>query len=239
MSNNSKEPEKRIDFQYPPLTRRQFVTRGAAATAGLLLAACGQDSEPGEGLPPEPAATAEIAAVNQTAASVTVEETAVILEPTPHCDDDDDETLAQTEGPFYTPDTPERTSFLEDGPGTKMVLTGRVLTTGCQPIAGAVVDFWHADDGGNYDNAGYLFRGHQFTNENGRFQLETVVPGLYPGRTRHFHVKVQGPQTSLLTTQLYFPDEPGNASDGIFNAALLMDTAETADGVTGTFDFVL
>jgi protocatechuate 3,4-dioxygenase beta subunit len=161
------------------------------------------------------------------------------LEPTPQCTDDDDETIAQTEGPFYTPDTPERMSFLEDGPGTRMVLTGQVLTTGCMPIAGAVVDFWHADDGGNYDNQGYMFRGHQFTDADGRFQLETIMPGLYPGRTRHFHIKVQGPETTLLTTQLYFPGEPGNASDGIYDERLLIETAETAEGLSGIFDFVL
>jgi protocatechuate 3,4-dioxygenase beta subunit len=120
-----------------------------------------------------------------------------------------------------------------------MVLSGRVLTTNCTPLAGAVLDFWHADDGGNYDNAGYLFRGHQFADSDGRFQLETILPGLYPGRTRHFHVKVQGSETALLTTQLYFPGEPGNAGDGIFNEALLMETEETADGITGVFDFVL
>lgn len=231
MTDDKKDTPKRIDFPYPPLTRRQFVTRGAAATAVLLLAACGQDGESEEAAPP----TAESAAPQPTAG---VEEP-ITLEPTPQCDDDDDETIAQTEGPFYTPDTPERTSFLDDGPGTKMILTGRVLTTDCQPVAGAVLDFWHADDDGNYDNAGYLFRGHQFADENGRFQLETVVPGLYPGRTRHFHVKVQGSNTALLTTQLYFPGEPDNARDGFFNAVLLMKTAETADGTTGVFDFVL
>jgi protocatechuate 3,4-dioxygenase beta subunit len=247
MSNKKNEPKKRIDFPYPPLTRRQFVTRGAAATAGLLLAACGQNGDPEEtptqvadivtatdapGQATEALPTAETAAADPTAEPVT-------LEPTPQCDDDDDETPAQTEGPFYTPDTPERTSFLEDGPGTKMVLTGRVLTTDCQPVFDAVIDFWHADDGGNYDNVGFLFRGHQFTDADGRFQLETIVPGLYPGRTRHFHVKVQGRDTSLLTTQLYFPGEPDNAGDGIFNEALLIETAETDDGLTGQFDFVL
>jgi N-hydroxyarylamine O-acetyltransferase len=44
--------------------------------------------------------------------------------------------------------------------------------------------------------------------------VETVVPGLYPGRTRHIHVKVQRPGGSILTTQLYVPDEPRNATDG-------------------------
>ncbi|MDL1903090.1 hypothetical protein FBR02_20265, partial [Anaerolineae bacterium CFX9] len=118
------------------------------------------------------------------------------LAPTPACgdDDDDDVTIAQTEGPFYTPNSPLRTSLLEEGlTGTPMLLTGYVLTTGCQPVANALVDFWHADDAGVYDNAGYRLRGHQFTDEAGRWTLETIVPGLYPGRTRHFHVKVQAP----------------------------------------------
>lgn len=246
MSNSNKRPQKRVDFPYPPLTRRQFVKRGAAATAGLLLAACAREgepeptpsSEPIAANPAAPGAAVEVPTDGTAAPTEAVEEAVVTLAPTPQCVDDDDETPAQTEGPFYTPDTPERTSFLEDGPGTRMVLSGRVLTTDCTPVAGAVLDFWHADDGGNYDNVGYLFRGHQFADGDGRFQLETIMPGLYPGRTRHFHVKVQGPETALLTTQLYFPGEPGNASDGIFNEALLMETEETAEGVSGVFNFV-
>ena len=46
--------------------------------------------------------------------------------------------------------------------------------------------------------------------------FETIVPGKYPGRTRHYHVKVQAPGRSILTTQLYFPGEPGNDGDRIF-----------------------
>lgn len=244
-----------------PLTRRQLMQRGAvAAASAAFLAACG-----GEVATPEPTPTQAIAQVpptqttlpptalpptataapaSETAVPPTEEPTAaptetVALEPTPQCDDGDDETPAQTEGPFYTPQTPERASFLEDGPGQRIVVTGRVLTTGCVPIAGAIVDFWHADDAGEYDNVGYNFRGHQFTDANGAYRLETVVPGLYPGRTRHFHVKVQGPATTLLTTQLYFPNEPGNAQDGIFHPALVMATQESAEGSAATFDFVL
>jgi protocatechuate 3,4-dioxygenase beta subunit len=120
-----------------------------------------------------------------------------------------------------------------------MVLTGYVLSTDCRPVAGALVDFWHADDNGVYDNEGYKLRGHQFADEQGRYHLETIVPGLYPGRTRHFHVKVQAPNRPILTTQLYFPDEPGNAADGIFQPELLLDVAETADDKAATFNFVL
>lgn len=162
------------------------------------------------------------------------------LPPTPDCSDDDDITPRQTAGPFYTPNSPERTSLLEPGiTGTKITVTGLVLTTACKPVANALVDFWHADKNGKYDNSGYKLRGHQFTDEDGRYILKTIVPAKYSRRTRHFHVKVQAPNQRILTTQLYFPDEPRNARDGLFNPALLMDIKDTTDGKLATFDFVL
>jgi len=165
-----------------------------------------------------------------------------VLVPTPSCVDDDDldETQAQTEGPFFTPDSPERTSLLEDGiAGTPLLLTGYVYSSGCQPVDGALLDFWHADDNGEYDNQGYRLRGHQFAGNDGRFELETIMPGLYSGRTRHIHVKVQAPDQPVLTTQLYFPDEPGNASDGIFDPSLVVDLEQIEDREVAAFTFVL
>ena len=121
----------------------------------------------------------------------------------------------------------------------RLTLAGRVLSTSCQPVARALLDFWQADDAGAYDNAGYRLRGHLFTDASGRYTLETIVPGLYPGRTRHIHVKAQAPNRPVLTTQLYFPGESRNASDGIYNSALLMAMQDVAGGRQGTFDFVL
>ncbi len=89
--------------------------------------------------------------------------------------------------------------------GTKIIVTGYVLTTDCEPIANAWLDFWQADDQGAYDNAGYRLRGHLFADETGRYTLETIVPGEYPGRTPHIHVKVQAPNGQILTSQIYFP----------------------------------
>ena len=152
-----------------------------------------------------------------------------ILAPTPACGDDDDLDLTaeQTEGPFYTPQTPERTSLLEPGmPGTTFLLSGYVYSVDCRPVEKALIDFWHADDAGVYDNEGFRLRGHQFTDDEGRYELETILPGLYTGRTRHIHVKVQAPDQPVLTTQLYFPDEPANESDGIFDPDLLVEYAE-------------
>ena len=64
------------------------------------------------------------------------------------------------------PNIAERASLLEEGiSGTTLLLSGFVLTPDCTPVARALIDFWHCDDAGVYDNAGYRFRGHQFTND--------------------------------------------------------------------------
>jgi protocatechuate 3,4-dioxygenase beta subunit len=162
------------------------------------------------------------------------------LAPTPACGDDHEPTPEQTEGPFFTPNSPERKSLLEDGmQGVYILVSGQVLGTECLPITGALLDFWHCDANGIYDNEGYHLRGHQFTDEQGRYELETIMPGLYIGRTRHIHVKVQRANGPVLTTQLYFPDEPDNLTDGIFDERLLMTMLSAENGIHGQFDFVL
>jgi len=113
------------------------------------------------------------------------------------------------------------------------------MTRSCRPVERALVDLWHADEHGDYDNSGFRYRGHLFTDSDGRYRFRTIMPALYPGRTRHYHVKVQAPQQSVLTTQLYFPNEPTNRRDGLFRRELLMRVAEAGDGLSARFDFVL
>ena len=162
------------------------------------------------------------------------------LPPTPACHDGDEATPAQTAGPFFKPSSPERVDLLESGmAGQKTELVGLVLSRGCKPLAGALIDFWQADDKGRYDNSGFRLRGHQFTDAEGRYRLRSVVPGLYPGRTRHIHVKVQPRDGRILTTQLYFPGEAKNRSDGLFRKELLVRTAKNEGWLTGRFDFVV
>jgi protocatechuate 3,4-dioxygenase beta subunit len=160
---------------------------------------------------------------------------------TPEIVDADDPTPAQTEGPFFTPRSPRRRSIVPAGaPGTRLTLTGRVLTRGGRPIPRALLDFWQADTRGVYDNSGYRFRGHQLADSRGRYVLQTVVPGLYTGRTRHIHVKAQAPRGRVLTTQLYFPGEARNRDDGLFDAELLVRRLQRVrGGRVARFDFVL
>jgi protocatechuate 3,4-dioxygenase beta subunit len=159
---------------------------------------------------------------------------------TPQIADADDPTPAQTEGPFFTPRSPRRRSIIPPGaPGTRLTLTGRVLTTRGRPIPRALLDFWQADARGVYDNSGYRFRGHQLADARGRYVLQTVLPGLYTGRTRHIHVKAQAPRGRVLTTQLYFPGEPANEDDGLFDPRLLVRWRSAGDARIAQFDFVL
>jgi len=146
-------------------------------------------------------------------------------------------TPRQTEGPFFKTESPKRISLVEPGSkAPRLVVTGTVLSAQCKPVPNALLDFWHSDEEGAYDNRGFRYRGHQHADAQGRFRLETIVPAEYPGRTRHIHVKVQAPGKRILTTQLYFPADPGNQRDGLYRRELEMKKAK--DG-GASFDFVV
>jgi protocatechuate 3,4-dioxygenase beta subunit len=213
------------------LSRRRLLQLGLALPLPMVLAAC--DDRPDAGPSAGPATT--------QGPSTTAAASGGTLAPTPACDDGDDPTLAQTEGPYFTPNSPQRASLVESGMGgRRLVVAGTVVTTGCRPVGRALLDFWQADDAGRYDNQGYRLRGHEFSDADGNWRLETIVPGLYTGRTRHIHVKVQAPDGPVLTTQLYFPGEPENDRDGIFSPELLLaDVRDTAGTRRGSFTFVL
>jgi protocatechuate 3,4-dioxygenase beta subunit len=194
------------------LTRRRLIELGLALPPLALLGSRSGPFEPDEAL----AATPQIA-------------------------DADDPTPPLTEGPYFKPRSPLRRSIVPRGAGgTALTLTGRVLTTSGRPVAHALLDFWQADGRGVYDNSGFRFRGHQFTDAQGRYKLLTVVPGIYPGRTKHIHVKAQRPRDSVLTTQLFFPGVARNRSDSIFTAECLVQNWRMVKGRRlARFDFVL
>jgi protocatechuate 3,4-dioxygenase beta subunit len=146
-------------------------------------------------------------------------------------------TPRQTEGPFFSPNSPRRISLVEQGSkAPRLVVAGTVLSAQCKPVPNALLDFWHSDERGDYDNRGFRYRGHQHADAQGRFRLETIVPAEYPGRTRHIHVKVQAPGGRILTTQLYFPGDPGNRRDGLYRPELEMKKAKEGEA---SFDFVV
>lgn len=149
-------------------------------------------------------------------------------------------TPAAPDAATYRAGSPERTVLAAAGaPGRHLVLTGTVAGLVCGPIAGALLDFWQADAQGAYDMSGTRLRGHQQTDAKGAYRLETIVPGAYGGRAPHLNVSVQAPGKPALVTQLFFPDDPQNAHDAVFQSDLAMTVKPAGKGLSATFDFVL
>ena len=143
---------------------------------------------------------------------------------------------AMTDGPFFV-DARLHRADLTSGTTRAGVVKGSPLLlnidlaavqpAGCKPVAGAQVDVWHTDAGGDYSDVahgagqsstqGQMFlRGFQISDANGRATFTTIYPGWYPGRTIHIHVKVRqfnaaGNTTSEFSTQLYFDDAASDA----------------------------
>lgn len=139
------------------------------------------------------------------------------------------------EGPFYKAGAPMRASIVEpDSKGERLELAGRVLAADCKPVPGALLDFWQADERGDYDNTGFRYRGKVTADAEGRYRIETILPPPYMGRPRHIHVKLQRPGGRVLTTQLYFPGEARGA-----DPALVVKLHKSAGGRRAEFDFVL
>ena len=180
-------------------------------------------------------------ATGTTPSEAVVETTVPPTQPPVVCEGELAATISNAEGPYYKSGAPERTSLIEpDMAGTPLILTGQILTPACQPLAGALLDFWQTDAQGEYDNVGYTLRGKQVSDAQGWYRLETITPAQYPGRPPHIHVKVTTLDGSKLTTQIYFEDQPGNDSDGLIQPSLIVPLTTLAEGSqTATFNFIL
>jgi len=183
---------------------------------------------PTETPPPQPSVTNTVQIPTLTEPVPTATSTSTSTpEPTPiACDGV--LTPPQQEGPFFSPGSPERSSLIDEGmPGVPVLIFGRVFDQDCNSISGAKVDFWLADVNGEYDNVGYILRGHVFTDENGYYTLESIEPTAYTGRPPHIHVKVHAPDgEELLTTQMYFSGSE-DSSEVRSNPGLYVDYLET------------
>ncbi len=160
------------------------------------------------------------------------------------------------QGPFYTDSPPEITDNIlapTSEPGQRLIISGRVMNLECsQFIPDAIVDVWHANDAGQYDNTGYNLRGFTKTNGQGFYLYETILPGKYLNgakyRPSHIHYKITPPGFPTLTTQLYFQgdeDIPGDAAASINSGQYdatnrTIALAENAEGkLEGTFDIMI
>lgn len=146
-------------------------------------------------------------------------------------------TPGQTLGPFYPRHAGERPMQTDadliafDGDrllsrGVPLYLTGRLYDRRGVPIERAEVEIWQCDANAVYHHpAGgaeaerdphFQGYGRALTEPDGSFHFRTIRPVAYPGRTPHIHLRIAPRSGGALATQLYLPDEPGNARDFLF-----------------------
>jgi len=126
-----------------------------------------------------------------------------------------DLTPANELGPFYKRGAPASTNLIVPGEsGLPLAVSGKVLDSTGRPLAGAVVEVWHADGRGVYDLEGYRYRARLTAAPDGTYRFQTLMPGHYPERVaQHIHYRVTSPGRKVLVTQLYFATDPAFAGD--------------------------
>jgi catechol 1,2-dioxygenase len=159
-------------------------------------------------------------------------------------------TASQGEGPFHSAGAPFRAKLSPPlAQGTVLVVRGRVWGEDTRrPLAGAVLDLWHADDEGRYDGEGFANRARLQADETGAYEVETIHPGVYgagPGQYRpsHIHYRISQPGYRTLTTQLFFAGDPHLKGDSFVASSLVIALERVQVGSAayerGTFDVVL
>jgi catechol 1,2-dioxygenase len=179
-------------------------------------------------------------------------------------------TRPNLEGPYHAahPMRPSGKLFNEDLPpdAPRLILFGRVTdaATG-KPIHGAKVDLWQADHVGGYDLGGTNFRGIVVADDEGRYEVQTVVPGDYSDhdddpigelfqamgrhnrRAAHIHVKIWVDGAVVLTTQIFVPGSTyldsdyveGAVSDDLIMNLIPDQEADGAKAIRVRFDFAV
>lgn len=174
-----------------------------------------------------------------------------------------------TEGPYYPDHLPldqdNDLTLITGGKapagGVVTEFGGRLLQADGTPVADRTIELWQADVNGCYIHSGGVQRGKErdphfqgygkvVTNAKGEYRFRTIKPGLYTGRTLHWHVAVKDGEKRLLTTQLFIAGVEQNDRDGILQrmgtpeqvlSVICEFKPKSADNeeLTGTWDIVL
>ena len=157
-------------------------------------------------------------------------------------------------GPYFVEGAPIRTVIAHsDEPGQRLFVSGRILQNDCEtPISGAMLELWHANDAGCYSinlecntgnpgNDEFNLRGKMFSNENGQYAFETILPGYYASRPMHIHIKITTPDGEVLVSQIYFDSDPLCDTDPWCQDAedRILSLNEDYNGLHGLLDIVM
>jgi len=154
----------------------------------------------------------------------------------------------------------------DDEPGERLILAGTVYSSDCRtPLPKTLIEIWQADAKGFYDKKQpgdfneppmpFHLRGMLLTDERGRYEIETIIPGAYPippgmpglekygglTRARHIHISIMPFLHVPVTTQLYFKDDPHRPGDPWAGHKPQLALNPRSDGkyLKADFDFVL
>jgi len=124
-------------------------------------------------------------------------------------------------GPYYFEEAPFRSVIAHaDEPGQRLFISGNVKQNDCEnSISGSLIEIWQANDEGCYgivedcdtgnpENDYFNLRGKFFSDVNGDYTFESILPGYYGSRPRHLHIKITTPDEEVLVSQLYFENDP-------------------------------
>ncbi len=139
-------------------------------------------------------------------------------------------------GIFYQPGAPETADLWREGDeGERLKLSGRVLNRQGQPVAGALVELWHADTTGSVDETRY--RSAQRTTADGRFGIRTVLPGhIEMARynstfaPRHIHIRVTHPDYPQLISLIFFQGDERLDGSPYPELAIPLEKVRTGSG---------
>ena len=153
------------------------------------------------------------------------------------------------EGPYYRSGAAMTTDIAGTIKGTPLVIEGTIKSADCRRLGGALMDVWHCDADGQYDNnlygddpvevARYRLRGRFRADGEGNYRFTTIMPGNYNPRPRHIHLKLEAEGHAPLTTQIYFSGESAVQDEGWATPELIVDLTSTRSGFSGRFDPVL
>ena len=124
-----------------------------------------------------------------------------------------DPTTTDILGPFYRPGAPFKANLIQ--PGTKgetLHFSGIVIgKDGKSPVKEALVEIWHCDETGTYDNTSdnYVYRASAKTSADGKYHFTTIMPVPYAAgqtlvRPAHIHMRISAKGVQDLVTQIYF-----------------------------------
>ena len=150
------------------------------------------------------------------------------------------------EGPYYSSTLVHTVDLTNGATSEIVVLEGVLLNTDCNPIRNAKIDIWHANQAGEYDlsEGERVHYGFIITDENGEFSIRTILPGAYLNgpnvyRPRHYHIKIWVEDIDVLTTQLYFEGDEYLIYEPNIPTELMLSLAESPDGWTTSYTFVV